>query len=573
MIRLGSLWPMEQSLLRLPMPFERTQPWVLWPPMAIRGRWDRVEVVWNWLPPVGSVGAVRVTLFVPVLAIATGVEWTVSLAMLLLKPCSSYFSDRECSLSCCVEDDETFVFARDKECRCFCWLFSYLGVKGVKRSSFCFEMLRLPVAVLLLLLLQLFSSIVEIRSFECYFSSLPYEIADDLTLSNVPSLLNNQLVEASGSCAVTVEWLRNPRSTLLTFGFTSEVSPESVSASVHYQLAGEVFLQRLSRKMEYRCRAVDGCNNEANLRRLLRSLDLKETFSPQFDGLLSSIPSFSKRCNEERTSPEKCPPRDDLNCQRCEIIADWRDPSRSEICATCPTLSSDVNSLDRKKVFLFANRSLSIDHLQLWCQTGEQCNTLEIVQLLRQSSTINLDFDKFFQSSSSVCLFLVAASPRSFSPCSSPNENSILIRRNKQRISRRNTSVRRANLLLLLVGTIGSARQIVPRWPSDGEKRFISAGIARRERERDLSKRILRETTETKKEKSVNRYLCIWICPRVVAFDNWIRAPASFERSLSKHIQRIDWWSMFPRCPACESDVSGWYSTRRSWSPNNVHPV
>ena len=94
MIRSGSLWPMEQSLLRLPMPFERTQPWVLWPPMAIRGRWDRVEVVSNSLPPVGSADAVRVTRFVPVLGIATGVESTVPLVVLPLRHCSSHFSDR-----------------------------------------------------------------------------------------------------------------------------------------------------------------------------------------------------------------------------------------------------------------------------------------------------------------------------------------------------------------------------------------------------------------------------------------------------------------------------------------------
>lgn len=263
--------------------------------------------------------------------------------------------------------------------------------------------------VVVLLLLELFFFVEGIRSLKCYISLLPYEINDDLTLDNLPSFANNQLVDASGSCTLNVEWLRNPRSSFLVFGYTTDISADSVVAGVRYQLAGEAFLQRLSRKIEYVCRSSDGCNSEDNLRRLLRSIRLTETFSPQFDSLLVADPSFSNQsirsCNEQRTSTEICPPRDDLNCQRCEIIVDWRNVSKSEICATCPGASSDVNSIVRAKTFLLNNRSLSVDHLQLWCQTGEQCNSFDNVQLIRQASVIDLDFDKFFDKPSHASFF------------------------------------------------------------------------------------------------------------------------------------------------------------------------
>jgi hypothetical protein len=264
---------------------------------------------------------------------------------------------------------------------------------------------------LVLILLFLFFSHNSVLSLKCYINAIPFILNYSVTIDTLPSFDNNSLVDVSGECTLTLMWFRNPSSSMIIFGYEKMVdennnsSVDSILASVQYQLEGEDPFKRLSHDVQLKCQSSDGCNNPNNLKKLLKSLEINEHFSGQFDNLLASNSSFDNEsinnCYFNLNSSGQCPPIDYINCQRCEISVRYLPLSLIDICATCPRITKDENFLVRDKIFVLNNRSEIVDRIQLLCQRGEHCNSIENINQIREFSLINFDFDKYFSSSSS----------------------------------------------------------------------------------------------------------------------------------------------------------------------------
>jgi hypothetical protein len=180
---------------------------------------------------------------------------------------------------------------------------------------------------------------------------------------------------------------------------------DSIVATVQYQLEGEELLKRLSYDVQLKCQSFDGCNNENNLKKLLKSLEIEERFEGQFDNLISSNQSFNnesiKHCYFNRNSTNECSPIDYSNCHRCQTSVHYLSSLIVDVCATCPTITKENNFLIRDKIFILTNRSEIVDRIQLSCQIGEHCNSMENINQIREYSLIHFDFNEYFFSSSS----------------------------------------------------------------------------------------------------------------------------------------------------------------------------
>ncbi|CAF3794393.1 unnamed protein product [Rotaria sp. Silwood1] len=255
----------------------------------------------------------------------------------------------------------------------------------------------------LLFVLLLFSSPCFVFSLQCYISVIPFVLNYSVTADTLPSFDNCSLVDTSGECTFTIIWLRNPISSMIIFGYDS-ISNENISssdsilASVQYQLEGDELNKRLSHDVQYICKSFDGCNNGINLKRILKSIHIEENFSGRFNFLIATNQSFNNQSINEcyfNRSSNDCLPIDYSNCRRCQISMNFFYSSVNEICATCPRITPEFNSIKRNAIFIVNNRSQVVDRVQLSCQIGEHCNSIENVYQIRQASLIYFDFDRF----------------------------------------------------------------------------------------------------------------------------------------------------------------------------------
>ncbi|CAM2707435.1 unnamed protein product [Rotaria socialis] len=257
---------------------------------------------------------------------------------------------------------------------------------------------------LLLFVLLLFSSQRFVFSLECYISVIPFVLNYSVTIDTLPSFDNCTLVDVTGECTFTIIWLRNPEASFIIFGYNtivngSSFSSDSILASVQYELEGDEFAKRLSHDVQYTCQSSDECNSGTNLKRILKSLRIEENFSIGFNSLIAANDSFNNqsisKCYFNRSSND-CSPIDYKSCRRCEISMNFSDSSTNEICATCPTVTPQFNSIRRDAIFIVNNRSQVLDNVQLSCQMGEYCNSIENIYRIRQASFIYFDFDRYF---------------------------------------------------------------------------------------------------------------------------------------------------------------------------------
>lgn len=256
--------------------------------------------------------------------------------------------------------------------------------------------------------LTIISSFVNIvGGVNCYFSLEQIEVNYTLTSDNVPLLSDKITVPTDGHCVLTVAWLKNPISSTIDFGFDTD-SPavtslnDTLLVELRNQLKGEDILTRTSKKIQYRCRSADLCSDETNLRKILHVLEFKENFSSQLDSLIADNPSFDQQSiadcyyNRDGTSTN-CPARDPIRCPRCVTYADL---IQKNDCGTCPTQTSDANTILWSNRYLFDNRSMIQSVIELSCQSGRFCNGLENIQRIQELGSIKFDFEKFYPSSS-----------------------------------------------------------------------------------------------------------------------------------------------------------------------------
>jgi hypothetical protein len=75
---------------------------------------------------------------------------------------------------------------------------------------------------------------------------------------------------------------------------------------------------------------------------------------------------------------------------------DYSDSLENEICATCPKITENYNKILRTKTFLLDHRSQPTETIQLWCQQKGGCNSVANIYKIRQASTLEFDYGKFF---------------------------------------------------------------------------------------------------------------------------------------------------------------------------------
>ncbi len=259
----------------------------------------------------------------------------------------------------------------------------------------------------IVLLLVAYPALVS--SLQCHVCQLPFMLDYALTGSNLPSLANCSINDDAIQCEVTISWLRNPEQTMLGFSVNSGLfeSDSSIVANVQFQLQNGEYDRRFVHYMRYTCNSPDRCTDVANLKRVLDSLTLTENFEKEFAPLLVDVPTFNNisasECFQYMNSTNKpcAAPLDVDRCQRCLIAIDYPILTSNEICATCPGFTGDKNAIRREIVFNLNNRSQEFERVQLWCQMEGGCNSIENINKIRQASTIQFDFNKFFGSSSS----------------------------------------------------------------------------------------------------------------------------------------------------------------------------
>jgi hypothetical protein len=151
---------------------------------------------------------------------------------------------------------------------------------------------------------------------------------------------------------------------------------------------------------QYFCTSWDKCNNETNLKQILRSLVIEEKFAQELIPLIHVVSPFnpqSAACIEFNNYTNYCPPTDLSTCPRCQILADKWSSSSQDFCATCPSLSLSSNVVLRSTTFMLNNRTQLADKALLDCQL-KGCNSIDNVNRIYKASKITFNFDTYVNS-------------------------------------------------------------------------------------------------------------------------------------------------------------------------------
>jgi hypothetical protein len=142
----------------------------------------------------------------------------------------------------------------------------------------------------------------------------------------------------------------------------------------------------------------DKCNDEVNLKQILRLLVIEEKFAQELIPLLQIVSPFdplAAACYEFNNSTEDCPSTDLNTCQRCHISIDKQPSPSQQICATCSQFSEDSNSVSHQSMFLLKSQIQSQNVAKINCQL-KGCNSINNVNRVYETSKITFDFVEFF---------------------------------------------------------------------------------------------------------------------------------------------------------------------------------
>ncbi|CAF1685776.1 unnamed protein product, partial [Adineta ricciae] len=158
-----------------------------------------------------------------------------------------------------------------------------------------------------------------------------------------------------------------------------------------------------SRILLYSC-TTDLCNDRTNLLRVFQALNVEQKFA-QLDVLfgLDNV-SFTEQnsCLDfSNASRSDCPSTASplSTCSNCFLLA---TETPQQLCARCPVDSFKYKNMINRQVFFFLeNRTRLADTTTLRCTT-KSCNSMENWNRIRELSTLEFDFNRFYSSSSSI---------------------------------------------------------------------------------------------------------------------------------------------------------------------------
>ncbi|UJR18853.1 hypothetical protein I4U23_021981 [Adineta vaga] len=155
--------------------------------------------------------------------------------------------------------------------------------------------------------------------------------------------------------------------------------------------------QKLQHSFTYYC-STDRCNDMNTFKRLLYSLTINDQFIDIKDRLIPVEPFDGHWCLmfSNKTSSDTCYveiPVDPTNCKLCSTKY-MQDSKGNRMCAGCFTDRLRTLSLIRHIEFNMTDRT-SNDRSFIDCQS-KNCNGVETMQLIREKSTIQFNFNRFF---------------------------------------------------------------------------------------------------------------------------------------------------------------------------------
>jgi hypothetical protein len=190
-------------------------------------------------------------------------------------------------------------------------------------------------------------------------------------------------------------WSQNPNQTQIALSGRDErmINDEkTLSTNVQLENRNNSFLW--TRSTSYTC-TTDMCNSFDLLKRVLNSLTLSDSFQ-DLQELLVRIEDFSGDWCEFKGNTTTFECADKIPTTSCKLCSfeGYSNRGSYEICASC--LQDDIGEtfLSHEVNFNMTDRTQQ-DHWMLECQT-RMCNTIENGKLIRQKSTANFDFAKFF---------------------------------------------------------------------------------------------------------------------------------------------------------------------------------
>ncbi|UJR34528.1 hypothetical protein I4U23_027305 [Adineta vaga] len=211
----------------------------------------------------------------------------------------------------------------------------------------------------------------------------------------------NKTAAANPLCQIKVIWYLDRNETrieLNRYKTTNEslISAHLLSVTAIARDYGSGSNQRVEYSFEYLC-STDRCNNVSVLQRLLESLTIKDEFdyfkkilpaSGTYDGRLCLF--FSNQTDEScyQTPPDKL-----HECTQCTAEY-FYDETSSKICATCQRQGYTSPTFVERIVVLNITNQTRSEQIEILCGS-DNCTTSKTGDLIREKSTIELDFDKF----------------------------------------------------------------------------------------------------------------------------------------------------------------------------------
>ncbi len=255
--------------------------------------------------------------------------------------------------------------------------------------------------ILLSLLSTLPALVSSLSCYSCKLILVNYLVTSD----TVPSFTECKLVNST-DCSIVVSWDLTDMITTIVVDTQMAPPPQNVTEDFITPIAFMEMISNqetalLSHALFFSCMSSDKCNDETNLKRILRSLVIEDKFHQELYPLLKSVSPFdpnSAACFEFSNATDDCPSKDLDHCRRCQTTVDKSFSVSSKVCATCPRYSIDANGVIRSAIFLLNNRTQLVDHVELDCQL-KGCNSLDNINRIYKASKITFDFDKFVRNS------------------------------------------------------------------------------------------------------------------------------------------------------------------------------
>ncbi len=253
----------------------------------------------------------------------------------------------------------------------------------------------------MILLLSLSTSSILVSSLHCYSCEGGFILNYTVTNNTVPSFSKCQVV-SGGICWFTVLWDRNRnQSSILVDSIdarsTNYAVEHIIMATADMYVIKQHEIPQVNHSFGYVCLS-DKCNDEVNLKQILRLLVIEEKFAQELIPLLQIVSPFdplAAACYEFNNSTEDCPSTDLNTCQRCHISIDKQPSPSQQICATCSQFSEDSNSVSHQSMFLLKSQIQSQNVAKINCQL-KGCNSINNVNRVYETSKITFDFVEFF---------------------------------------------------------------------------------------------------------------------------------------------------------------------------------